>query len=308
VTLEIDLRGAGGEPVDLKRTLASHGVASLPPMLLDEDAWTLEVTVPLPKRRPRTVVIREGTRRRAAVDVIGRKPGVREAEAIAAAVRHVLALDLDLSAFYEAASNDPDLEWVAGGAGRMIRSPTVFEDVVKTLCTTNCSWALTTKMVTALVEHLGEPAAGAEPGTWRGRAFPTPEAMAVKNEAFYRDVVRSGYRAPHFVRMATMVAEDRVDLESLAVQQPEGPPDDDVEAELLALPGIGPYAAAHVMLLIGRYHRLILDSWTRPKYARVTGARRQPTDSAIVRRFRRYGPYAGLAFWCLLTRDWVPES
>jgi 3-methyladenine DNA glycosylase/8-oxoguanine DNA glycosylase len=308
VILEIELRGAGGEPVDLKRTLASHGVASLPPMLLDEEAWTLELTVPLPGRRPRTVVVREGTRRRAAVEVAGRKPGVREAEAIAAAVRHVLALDLDLSAFYEVAANDPDLEWVAGGAGRMIRGPTVFEDVVKTLCTTNCSWALTTKMVTALVEHLGEPAAGAEPGTWRGRAFPTAEAMAGRDERFYRDVVRSGYRAPHFVRMATMVAEGEVDLELLALQPPDGPPDDDVETRLLALPGIGPYAAAHVMLLIGRYHRLILDSWTRPKYARVTGARRPVTDATIVRRFRRYGPYAGLAFWCLLTRDWIPDA
>lgn len=307
MTLEIPLRGAGGEPVDLKRTLASHGVASLPPMLLDEGAWTLEITLPLSGRRPRTVVLREGSRRRAAIEVVGRKPGAREAEAIAAAVRHVLALDLDLSAFYEAAADDPDLGWVTGGAGRMIRSPTVFEDVVKTLCTTNCSWGLTTKMVTALVEHLGEPAPGAQPDGWRGRAFPTPEAMAGRDEAFYRGVVRSGYRAPHFVRMATMVAEGGVDLEALAVQPPEGPPDDHVEEELLALPGIGPYAAAHVMLLIGRYHRLILDSWTRPKYARVTGARRQPTDTAIVRRFRRYGPYAGLAFWCLLTRDWVPD-
>jgi len=294
--------------VDLKRTLASHGVASLPPMLLDEEAWTLEVTVPLPGRRPRTVLVQEGSRRRAAVEVAGRKPGVREAEALAAAVRHVLALDLDLSAFYEVAADDPDLEWVAGGAGRMIRSPTVFEDVVKTLCTTNCSWALTTKMVTALVEHLGEPAAGADPGTWRGRAFPTPGAMAGRDERFYREMVRSGYRAPHFVRMATMVAEGEVDLEPLALQPPKGPPDDEVEARLLALPGIGPYAAAHVMLLIGRYHRLILDSWTRPKYARVTGARRPASDATIVRRFRRYGPYAGLAFWCLLTRDWIPDA
>jgi 3-methyladenine DNA glycosylase/8-oxoguanine DNA glycosylase len=307
MVLEIALRGAGGEPVDLKRTLSSHGVASLPPMLLDEEGWTLEVTLPLRGRRPRTVVIRQGSRRRAAVEVVGRKPGARESEAIGAAVRHVLALDLDLSAFYEAAASDPDLGWVSGGAGRMIRSPTVFEDVVKTLCTTNCSWALTTKMVTTLVEQLGEPAVGAEPGTWRGRAFPTPAAMAGRDEAFYREVVRSGYRAPHFVRMATMVAEGELDLEPLALQPPDGPPDDEVEGLLLSLPGIGPYAAAHVMLLIGRYHRLILDSWSRPKYARVVGARRQPSDATIARRFRRYGPYAGLAFWCFITRDWVPD-
>jgi N-glycosylase/DNA lyase len=83
--------------------------------------------------------------------------------------------------------------------------------------------------------------------------------------------------------------------------------DDEVAARLLALPGVGPYAAAHVMMLLGRYSRLVLDSWTRPKYARLRGGR-AVKDATIVRRFRRYGRYAGLAFWLYLTRDWVQEG
>jgi 3-methyladenine DNA glycosylase/8-oxoguanine DNA glycosylase len=71
------------------------------------------------------------------------------------------------------------------------------------------------------------------------------------------------------------------------------------------LPGIGPYAAAHVMMMLGRYSRLILDSWTRPKYARLIG--RSATDPEIVERFSGYGPYAGLAFWLYLTRGWIEE-
>ena len=59
------------------------------------------------------------------------------------------------------------------------------------------------------------------------------------------------------------------------------------------------------MMTIGRNPKLILDSWTRPKYKRVTGARRQPTDAQIVKRFTRYGPEAGLAFWLVVTQDWV---
>ena len=31
-------------------------------------------------------------------------------------------------------------------------------------------------------------------------------------------------------------------------------------------------------------------------------------DATIERRFRRYGPYAGLAFWLLLTRDWIADA
>ena len=60
------------------------------------------------------------------------------------------------------------------------------------------------------------------------------------------------------------------------------------------------------MLLLGRHSRLVLDSWTRPKYARLNSGR-AAKDAAIERRFRRYGRYAGLAFWLFLTRDWVDD-
>jgi 3-methyladenine DNA glycosylase/8-oxoguanine DNA glycosylase len=305
--LEIPLRGAGGEPVDLLRTLTSHGLASLPPLEIDERQVTLTTTLTIRRGRPRTIRVSPGGRGRAGVEVLGRPPGGRAAELLMATVRHVLHMDEDLSGFYELTSADPDLSWVARGAGRMIRSPTVFEEVVRIVCTTNCSWAATTRMLTALVEGLGEAAFGAVSKGWRGRAFPTPEAMANAGERFYRDEVRAGYRGPYLLSLARGAAEGTVDLEALGRVSREELSDDEVEARLLALPGVGPYAAAHIMLLLGRYSRLILDSWTRPKYARLRGARRPVSDVSIIRRFRRYGPYAGLAFWCYLTRDWVDD-
>ena len=42
---DIPLLGAGGEPVDLRRTLLSHGFVELPPMRLDEEVPALEVTL-----------------------------------------------------------------------------------------------------------------------------------------------------------------------------------------------------------------------------------------------------------------------
>ena len=185
----------------------------------------------------------------------------------------------------------------------MLRSPTVFEDVVKTICTTNCSWGLTVTMVNALVGELGTPAIGGDgPAT---NAFPTPAAMASVDEAFYRRVVRAGYRAPRFVELARGVADGAIELEDLADPDRERLPDDELEQRLLALPGVGPYAAAHIMMTLGRNPRLVLDSWTRPTYARLAGARRRPSDRTIERRFRRYGADAGLAFWLFVTRDWV---
>ena len=302
--VELPLAGRGGEKVDLWRTIVSHGIAALPPARVDEEARLLELTVPVKGARPHTVAITEGGRGRAVVAAVGAKPSPRKAEKILATVAHVLRLDEDLSDFYALLMNDPDLAWATEGAGRMIRSPTVFEDVVKTICTTNCAWSATERMVAALVEHLGEPAAGSPVEGPYGRAFPTPEAMAAAGEDFYRDVVRAGYRGPYLISLASSVADRSVDLEELSTLPPDELPDEEVLARLLALPGVGPYAAAHVMMLVGRYSPLILDSWTRPTYARLNGGR-AVKDATIERRFRRYGRYSGLAFWLYLTRDWA---
>jgi 3-methyladenine DNA glycosylase/8-oxoguanine DNA glycosylase len=108
------------------------------------------------------------------------------------------------------------------------------------------------------------------------------------------------------IELARRVDAGEVDLDAMAASTAEDRTDDDIERELLALPGVGPYAAAHVMMTMGRNSRLILDSWTRPTYARLMG-RKHVADATIVRRFRRYGPHAGLAFWLVLTRDWLQD-
>ena len=291
------LRGAGGEPVDFARTIVSHGVAELPPNRLHLKARTLETTLPVP-RGARTVRLTEsGGKLR--IEVVTGSAGQGLRVALMKTVAHMFRLDEDLSGFYELVNED-DLSWCALGAGRMLRAPTVFEDVVKTICTTNTAWSGTRRMTAALVDNLGVEAPGS------GRTFPVPEAMAEADESFYRDVVRAGYRGPYLKTLASDVAEGRVDLEEL---NDAGLPDEEVALRLLALPGVGPYAAAHVMLTsLGRYSRLVLDSWTRPTYARLAGARRTLKDVTIERRFKRYGDWAGLAFWLYLTRNWVEEG
>jgi N-glycosylase/DNA lyase len=182
----------------------------------------------------------------------------------------------------------------------MLRAPTVFEDVVKTICTTNTAWSGTRKMTHALVDNLGVEAPGGR------RTFPSAEAMAAADEQLYKDVIRAGYRGPYLRQLATDVAEGTLDLEELG--DPELP-DEEAYARLLALPGVGPYAAAHIMLTsLGRYGRLVLDSWTRPTYGKLSGARGALKDATIERRFKRYGNWAGLAFWLYLTRDWVEDG
>lgn len=289
VTERIELRGAGGEPVDFARTLLSHGVVDLPPNTVPRDGSAFETV--LPSGDGACVV-------RVSPDGPGAALVETEDPALVPVIRHMLRLDDDLSAFYARAAGDPDLEWVTVGAGRMMRSPTVFEDLVKTICTTNCTWSATERMVGALVGVLGVPASDAP----ERRAFPTPEAMAQAGEDFYSGVAKTGYRGAYLRAIAGGVAEGRLDLEALADPALS---DEEVGERLLALPGVGPYACAHMMMLLGRYRTLILDSWTRPTYRRIAG-RPRVTDKGIQKAFRRYREYAGLAFWLMLTRDWVP--
>lgn len=292
----LPLVGGGGEKVDLRRTLASHGVATLAPQVVDLEWWQLETTLAVGPV-PVTVRIGEYQPGQVLVESIGAVTSQAEGERLLAAVRYLLRLDEDMSRFYQLAAADPALAWTVSGAGRMLRSLTVFEDVVKTICTTNCAWSATIRMVEAIVGHLGEPGPAGQ------RAFPAPEAMAAAGPEFFRDVARAGYRGAYLVKLAASVADGSVDLQELA--DPELP-DAEVEKRLLALPGVGPYAVAHVMLIsLGRYRRLILDSWTRPTYARLAG--RKASDKTIERRFRKYGRYAGLAFWLYLTKDWIDD-
>ncbi|HYF27704.1 MAG TPA: hypothetical protein VD931_18325, partial [Baekduia sp.] len=274
-------------------------LADLPPFRLHDDRRGFDVVVRVPPGGPATRLrVRAEAHDRALVSASAPVQG----DAALAAAAHLLRLDADLSGFYARIADDPDLAWAASGAGRLMRAQTVFEEVVKTICTTNCAWSATVRMTEALVRELGEPATGEDPaGIWH--AFPTPQAMAAAPEAFYADVARAGYRGRSLRELAQQVASGALDLERLAAYPGS---DDELEAELLALRGVGPYAAAHIMLLLGRHSRLVLDSWTRPTWARISG--RKAKDETIVRRFRRYGEHAGLAFWLRLTRDWVPEQ
>src|SRR5262249_50882242 len=159
--------------------------------------------------------------------------------------------------------------------------PTVFEDVVKMLLTTNCTWANTSQMVRRILAELGELAPSGR------RAFPAPQAMAAAGERFYRDVVRAGYRAPYLADIARRTASGELTLEPYRGASDSAA---DLRRKLLALPGIGPYAADNLLRLLGRYDYLGLDSWCRGKLKRLY-PRSKVTDELVARRYRSFAPY-----------------
>jgi N-glycosylase/DNA lyase len=278
----------------------SHGWRTLLPFEFDEAGWSITRVLDLGEDggdAPVTVHITslDGA---LAVNAARRKLGKRAVAKITRDVRHMLRLDDEMSVFYAAVADDADFSWIAGeGAGRLLRSPTVYEDLVKTICTTNCSWALTTKMVAGMVNHLGEPA----PEDGR-RAFPTPAAMAAEPESFYRDTVRAGYRANYFKELAGRVASGELDVESWMTSALSTA---DLKREMRRVKGVGEYAADNLLKLLGRYDCLALDSWVRATFSRLHNKGRAADDRKIARHYARFREWRGLALWCDMTRDWI---
>lgn len=278
-----------------KRTVISHGWCELLPFRIDRDKWALSRTLDLNGKAPVTVVM-SATRRSLRIKP-SRQLSQTAAKQVVGHVRHMLRLDDNMGDFYNLVAGDRDFDWIPlQGAGRMLRSPTVFEDLVKMICTTNCSWALTEKMVTGLVENLGREAADGF------RTFPKPEAMALMPLKFYVNEVRAGYRAPYLKELADRVASGELDVESWLSSSLSTA---ELIKEMRGVKGVGPYAAENLLKLIGRYDGLALDSWTRAKFFTVRNNGRKASDKKIARYYSRFKEWRGLALWCDMTRDWL---
>jgi 3-methyladenine DNA glycosylase/8-oxoguanine DNA glycosylase len=281
-----------------RRTVMSHGWCVLPPFEFDKTTWTLIRVLDAGQSKPITVII--SSAKRGLVIRTSRRAGRKVIERIVRDVRHMFRLDDDMSGFYETISAEPEFAWIASeGAGRLLRSPTVFEDLVKMICTTNCSWALTEKMVQALVTELGSESDDGR------KSFPTAAVMAAKPAAFFRDKIRSGYRAPYLSELAKRVASGALDVESWLTSELSLA---ELLKEMKSVKGVGNYAAENLLKLIGRYDGLALDSWTRARFFGKRNQGRAASDKKIARFYARFNSWRGLVLWCDMTSHWLdPE-
>ena len=278
-----------------RRTVASHGWYQLPPFALDTEKWQLTRVIDVGAKPPVTVFM---SALKSHIRVTpARSLTKSEAAMVLRDCRHILRLDDDLREFYLATSNDPEFAWIeVQGAGRLLRSPTVFEDLVKMMCTTNCSWALTLKMVNGLVNNLGR-----ETNDGR-RSFPRAEALAAMPLQFFVDEVRAGYRAPYLKELADRVASGELNVEAWLTSEL---PTDELAKQIKGVKGVGPYAAENVLKLLGRYDGLALDSWVRARFYELRNNGRKANDKKIARYYSRFNEWRGLAIWCDVTRDWL---
>ncbi|MBI1803602.1 MAG: hypothetical protein HY033_10870 [Ignavibacteriae bacterium] len=283
------------------RTIYSHGWCSLPPFRVEKEHIRLRRLLTLPGGHVVAAIIRENEKGSLSIILPADKTiGKKDCDAIRASIRTCLRFDEEYSEFYTEARRHKEYRWIPkAGAGRLLRAPTVFEDVVKMICTTNCSWALTEIMVGNLCTKLGVQVNESL------FTFPIPEAIAEKNESFLRKEIRSGYRAPYLLELSRRVAKGDVHLESW---RSSSLPTEELFEEVRSVKGIGPYAAGNILKLLGRYDYLGIDSWCRKKFFEIHKNGRTSSDKVIERFYEPFGKWRGLFFWLDVTKHWYDKK
>jgi 3-methyladenine DNA glycosylase/8-oxoguanine DNA glycosylase len=290
------------KPFNFTSVLNSHGWLQLAPFSYDENTNTLSYILHLSKGRVIELKMSDG---KDGVNVETDRLNKAEQKEVMDAVTWMFGLDMDLSAFYAASRAEPKLARAKKQAlGRVLRSPTLFEDVVKTIFTTNTLWGATKNMTKRLVEEFGasmngglsSPTGVSKPVVEapQTKAFPTPEAIAASNPETIKEKIRVGYRAPAIHELAVRVASGKFDLEAL---KHSSLPTLELRKELMTINGVGPYAAANLLLILGRSDFIPIDSWALKLVSHEWHKGKPITAKLVEKRFEKWGEFKGLALW-----------
>lgn len=208
------------------------------------------------------------------------------AQQILSQVRRMLRIELDLTPFWE---KHPEAK--RRGWGRTYRSPTLFEDMVKTITNCNMQWKGTVDMNKKLCSTLGTPLC----------AFPTPHEMAIIETDKLKAMCRLGYRATWLRQLACEIAEGRLDLEAL-----EALPAEQLAARVRQLSGFGPFASNNLLHLCGHFEAFPYDTETVRLWREEKGGCKDKVD--VEKKARSYyehlSPYQWQGYWFDLWRNY----
>jgi len=215
-------------------------------------------------------------------------------DGIVARLRITLGLDVDLSEFYAMCAGDDVLSIVPKiGAGRMIRSASMTENILKALCSTNVNWTQAVKMVNRMCQL------GPNMRDFRNlSAWPTPREILRGGKKYLSDVCRLGYRCDSVLKFCDDVASKRFDPESFdTLAADPGVSSEDLVKRLREIDGIGPTSANYLIGFLGRHDRLAIDSATFAHVAKFHTRGKKPTAKKIERLYAKYGQWKNKAAW-----------
>lgn len=283
------------------RTVYSHGWCSLPPFVIDKEHESLQRLLELADGSLANCIIAAPKADQLKIVVESKKIiSTSQQNEIQQQIRTCFRLDEDYSEFFQYVRRVPQYRWIAKlHTARLLRSPFVFEDIVKMICTTNCSWALTEVMVNNFTQSLGKKFDGDL------YSFPSPDAIAGTTETFLRKNIHAGYRAPFLLEFSENVASHKIDIDSFRSTEL---PTEELYKQLRSIKGVGEYAASNLLRLLGHYDRLGLDSWVRGQFYELHHKGRKVSDKTIEKFYAPYGKWRGLIFWLEMTKHWLNQK
>lgn len=284
---------------DFVSAVCSHGFFVLAPNRWDGEQRVLRTVISVDRGGAYDVELSaDDATVRVDVPRVRRLPNATRS-CITDAVGRILRLDEDLTAFHTQCAKYASHRVAARRRfGRLLRSATLFEDIVKIICTCNVTWKQTTGMVDALVRHYGTPAGNHTDV----HAFPTAEQLAGVPENELKATARVGYRAVSISRLARSVQDGTIDL--TAFEDPDRETTELFKNLKRKLHGVGDYAAGNLCMLLGRYDRLAADT-EMLRFWKTHYPRRHHTVRAIEAHYRTWQPYAFLAYWWELWNDYT---
>ena len=280
---------------DFERTVFSHGWLMLPPFSWDQQRGILSYVFQSADRAVLRLRMRAATGGVAvdSPDCELASAGLREG--VARAVRRMLNIDWDLSAFYAAMAAHPGYEWLeAQRRGRILIAPSLWEDLAKVLLTTNCSWAQTVNMCRQLC-RLGAP----HPTVEDCFAFPTAERIAALDFETFAELVRAGYRSAYLHELARKIAAGDVNLDAwLALDG------DDFFRAVKSLKGFGDYAAGTMARMVGHFDKIAIDTACHAMFAERHNGGVKGSAADIKAHYQRFGRWRGLVMWMDIMRHY----
>ncbi|QCD77288.1 N-glycosylase/DNA lyase [Vigna unguiculata] len=196
--------------------------------------------------------------------------------------------------------------------GRVFRSPTLFEDMVKCILLCNCQWPRTLNMAQALCELQFElqnvlPYDSCyqfpNEGEYFDRTgnFPSPIELANLSESFLAERCRLGYRARYILELAQAIVEGKIQLEELEELSKDASLScyKQLGEQLKQIKGFGPFTRANVLMCLGYYHVIPWDSETirHLKQVHSKNTTSKTIESDLEEIYGKYEPYQFLAFW-----------
>jgi 3-methyladenine DNA glycosylase/8-oxoguanine DNA glycosylase len=280
---------------DFLSAICSHGFFVLAPNEWSPEKQILKTAITIDYQNAISVRIGQLTNNRLIVQSSA-SVNASQRKVIRAAARRMLRLDEDFSDFHgRCQTSGTHHEAGVKRFGRLLRSATLFEDMVKVICTCNTSWGQTVAMVDNLVHLWGVPT------NEKAYGFPTPDRLANVSVDELKQQGRLGYRALYVHQLAYDVAKRKRCLDQYENFDGTG---QELARQLRDIDGIGAYAAGHLCMLLGHYEVLAMDT-EMVRFFQEKHPHRKVTLKTVQQYYQSWHPWQFLAYWYELWSDYV---